>query len=616
MKKGKRLLALIAGLTISSSAVMGLAACGGGDKADENDFSTADIAGNYSITVWTSEVAGVSDLTQTQIARFNDTNEFGVKFTAEIEGISEAESATQMISSVEDGADMYFFAQDQTMRLMQAGALTRVGVKTAETVRSRNDASSISAATIGDYMYCYPLTSDNGYFMFYDKSVVKEEHVDSLEDILKDCEDAGRNFSFELEGSGWYNASFFFATGCHSTWTTDNDGKFISVDDNFNSDAGVIALQGMQKVLKSTAYNNASSTAEFDAGTKSAVVISGTWDADTAKNILSDNYGVADLPSFTVDGKSYHLGSFSGNKLLGVKPQTNVKKAAALQQLALYLTNDECQLERFENFNWGPSNMEAQKNDKVKADVTLAALAQQNNYAVAEAQIPGKWWDISKVYATSAKQAPANDKTELKNILKVYEDSINAYLNAPPVEKHYWTVIGQIMGSDWNKDISMVEKGDAWVSAPIYFEAGNQFKVRQDEDWKVSTGNVVEGAQGYETLGGGNAQVNTAGLYVVKYSDAGIELVPVTLGVVGSINSWGGSADIAMTKVDGELAYISEAIELPADAAIKVRPNSTWDLGDIGNAEGGDFTVAEACTKKVKVAWDAEKLAWVLSLVD
>ena len=595
---------------------MGLAACGGGDEqSDANDFSTADIAGNYSIKMWTSETEGVAELTQSQIAEFNKTNEFGVTITASISGVSEKESATQMIADVETGADMYFFAQDQTMRLMQAGALTRVGNKTSETIRSRNDASSISAATVGENMYCYPLTSDNGYFMYYDKSVVKAEHIDSLEDILADCEAAGKNFSYELEGSGWYNAGFFFATGCHSTWTTNDDGTFKSVSDDFNSDKGVIALRGMQKVLKSSAYVNSSNAADFTAATPSAVVVSGTWNSNVAKSALGDNYGVADLPSFKVDGKSYHLGSFSGNKLLGIKPQVNAKKAAALQQLALFLTNDECQLQRFKNFGWGPSNMEAQKDEEVKKDPALSALAEQNNYAVAEAQIHSKWWDLAKVYAISAAATNLDDINGLKTILKNYENSINALFDGTVEENNDLTVIGNMYGdTNWTKDIPMVEKGGAWISVPIYFEEDAEFKVRKGAKWDWSTGNTVSGASGYETLEGGNAKVTKAGLYLVKYTDAGIELIAAELGVIGDFNSWGG--DVAMTKVEDENAYISTAIELTEGSGLKVRPNASWDYGDIGNEEGGNFSVEATGSKKVKVTWNAEKLAWVISLVD
>ena len=254
----------------------------------------------YSITVWVSESEGVKELTEQQIARFCEENGITLNFT--VEGISEADSATLMITSVEDGADIFSFSQDQLSRLVQAGALQVLGEAASDQVRELNDEVSIKAATVNGQLYCYPLTSDNGYFMYYDKSVVKEEHLDSLEDIIADCEAAGRMFSMELETSAWYNASFFFAAGAVSEWVTDESGAFVSVNDTFNSEAGIIALKGMQKLLKSSVYNSSSNAADFSAAIPSAVLISGTWAVSDVKAALGDNFGATDLPSFTVDG--------------------------------------------------------------------------------------------------------------------------------------------------------------------------------------------------------------------------------------------------------------------------------------------------------------------------
>jgi len=380
-------------------------------------------AKTYNITVWVSESEGVKELTQTQIARFAEAN--GITINATVEGISESDSATQMITSVEDGADLYCFSQDQLVRLVQAGALQVLGEKASATVRELNDSASIASATVNGSLYCYPMTSDNGYFMYYDKSVIKESSLDSLEAIIADCEAANRLFSMELETSAWYNASFFFATGCVSEWATDDAGKFTSANDTFNSDAGVIALRGMQKLLHSSCYNSSSSAADFSAAIPSAVLVSGTWASADVQAALGDNYGVTDLPSFTVDGKEYHLGSFNGCKLMGVKPQTDAEKASMLQSLALYLTNEECQLERFDLRGWGPSNLNAQKSDKVVANEALNALIAQNEYATVQGQIHGSWWNIAKSYATAAKQAKADDTAALKAAVESYKSAID-----------------------------------------------------------------------------------------------------------------------------------------------------------------------------------------------
>ncbi|MBQ7455703.1 MAG: extracellular solute-binding protein, partial [Clostridia bacterium] len=148
--------------------------------------SASSLAGTYDITVWVANE--IVDLTKQQIADFNANNEFGIVFNATVEPVSEADAATQMITDVEAGGDIFCFAQDQFARLVQAGALAKLGQGAAATVTANNDPGVVAAATSGDVLYAYPLTSDNGYFMYYDKNVIPEEDVDSLEALIADCE--------------------------------------------------------------------------------------------------------------------------------------------------------------------------------------------------------------------------------------------------------------------------------------------------------------------------------------------------------------------------------------------------------------------------------------------
>ena len=249
------------------------------DAGDTN----ADLAGTYEIKVWVADA--IVELTKTQIAKFNETNEMGITINATVEAVGEGDAATSMTQDVAAGADLFCFAQDQTARLIQAGALAQLGEGASELVKTQHDKASVAAVTSGDALYGYPLTSDNGYFMYYDKSVISESDITSLEALIAACEGAGRNFSFELENS-WYIVSFFFATGCLSEWTTDNDGKFTSVNDNFNSDAGKIAAEGLKKLVTSSCYVNSSATSDFEAAVPSAVVVSGTWNYENAKSLI------------------------------------------------------------------------------------------------------------------------------------------------------------------------------------------------------------------------------------------------------------------------------------------------------------------------------------------
>ena len=451
------------------------------------------LEGEYDITIWVAEE--IADLTRQQVENFNDDNEDGIYFNATVEPVSEADAATQMITDVEAGADIFCFAQDQFARLVQAGAVARLGKAASDFVVENNAAGVVAAATSGDAIYAYPLTADNGYFLYYDKTIIPDEDVDSLEAIIADCEAAQKYFAFEMQSSAWYLASFFFGTGCVSEWVTDEDGEFIEVHDTFNSPQGLIAVKGMKKLVDSPFHLSSSSGSEFANG--AAAVVTGTWDYVTVEGILGDNMGVADLPSFEVEGQTYHLGSFNGCKLMGVKPQVDSQKAAALNKLAQYLTGEDCQMERFEARAWGPSNVAAQASDAVQANPGLAALLAQSPYSIPQGQIHGSWWDIAKVIGDDVKAAA--DEDGLKQALQNYEDKISSLFTMSDDVKYAWTVIGTCnltdgffytdynneTRSNWSENIPMVKvSASEWKTEQAWdMEAGVQFKVRQGLSW-------------------------------------------------------------------------------------------------------------------------------------
>ncbi|MBO4562239.1 MAG: extracellular solute-binding protein [Clostridia bacterium] len=416
----KKILALV----LVFIMVLALAACKKPDNPDNPNPGNEDnpsnaLAGTYEITVWCAENA--QDLFQKQINDFNANNTDGIVINAKIQPVSEADAGTNMITDVQAGGDIYCFAQDQFARLVQAGALDKLGVNAAETVRAANDAGVVAAATAGEDLYAYPMTSDNGYFMYYDKSVIPDADVDSLEKLIEDCEAAQKYFAFDC-ANGWYVASFFFGAGCVSEWTTDADGMFVDINDDWNSDKGLIAVKGLEKLVKSDFHVNAGNVANFESN--AAIVVSGTWDFEAAKGLLGDNLGVADLPSFEVDGQQYHLGSFNGCKLMGVKPQTDAKKGAAIHKLAQYLTGEACQMERFNELSWGPSNSNAQASEAVQQNPGLAALLAQAPYSKPQGQIPDAWWGVAQTIAEEVKQASGDDG--LRAVLQNYENKCKA----------------------------------------------------------------------------------------------------------------------------------------------------------------------------------------------
>ena len=348
-------------------------------------LSCAAFAEGYSgdLKVWVADAA--VDFTNEQVEAFKAANPEFADMTVSVEAVGEGDAAGKVITDVDAAADIFGFAQDQLARMVAAGAVEVVEPGNAEIVKAENDAGVVAAVTMGDELYAYPLTSDNGYFLYYDSSVISDPST--LEGILADCEAAGKSFYMEIN-SGWYQTAFFFGAGCTLTYDSDNDGNLTACNADYASENGLKALKSMIMLANSPAFVNGSSVSN---ATNAAAIVDGTWDSEAAKELFGDNYAAAKLP--TVDG--YQMSGFGGFKMLGVKPQEDEAKLAACDALAAWLSSGDVQLARYEALGWGPSNLAAQQSDAVKADVAMSALADQLQYTIPQGQYPGDYWSLA-----------------------------------------------------------------------------------------------------------------------------------------------------------------------------------------------------------------------------
>ena len=599
----KKILAVLLCLAMVMSV---LAGCG---KKEAGTSTSSNKSGGevtesreFDITVWVANE--IKELTEKQIKDFNETNTDGIKLNATVVPVSEADAATQMLTDVEAGADIFCFVQDQFARLVQGGALGRLGEQAAEFVKTNNSAGTVAAVTSGDAIYAYPMTSDNGYFCFYDKRVVSDEQIKTVEGIIEACKASGKTFCYDLE-NGFYDAGFYFGVGCDSTWVTDDDGEFISVNDTFNSDKGLIAAKGIYKIISSGVWNGSSEAEQFEASIPAAVVVTGPWKTEVAQSILGENLGSAKLPTYNIDGKDYQIGSFFGGKMMGVKPQADPAKGACLAKLAQYLTGEKCQVERFETAKFGPSNKVAAESDAVKADPGLTALAAQSDYAKAQCSVHGKWWDIAKAIATSIKDCGGTD-AELQAINQAYFDAINAVFNVTQDEAEAFSVIGDINGDGWSIDLPLTRTTDAegdatYYSEPINFVAGNQFKVRQGGGWEVNFG--ADGKLNAEN----NCEATEDGWFFVKFVPAAdLSSATITLektsfygwAVIGTANGTNWDTDFDMEIQDDGTTYKLEGVEFADGGEFKVRSGRDWgnNYGADGVKDGGNVIVEKAGT--------------------
>lgn len=381
-------------------------------------FSVAETTGfDGEIKVWVADAA--VEFTKAQIDAFKAANAGYANMTVTVEPMGEGDAATAMITDVESGADIYGFAQDQLSRLVAAGALEEVAPDNVPLVAAENDAGSVAAATLGDVMYAYPLTSDNGYFLYYDKSVVTDPNT--LETIIADCEKAGKGFYMEIN-SGWYQTAFFFGAGCTLTYDVNNEGSLVACHCDYASENGVKALKAMISVAKSPAFSNASSASN---ATNIGAIVDGAWDAKTVQDKMGDNYAATKLPTVA----DYQMGGFGGFKLLGVKPQTDDAKLAACDALAYYLASGDVQAARYDALQWGPSNLEAQKLDAIQTNAALSALAAQLSHCVGQGQYPNDYWSLATALGDSVIAGEYDNFTDeqLLEVLQTFQDTAISY---------------------------------------------------------------------------------------------------------------------------------------------------------------------------------------------
>ena len=388
------------------------------DEPEDNLIVLAEEEESLEIKVWVSDL--IVEHTQQKIQEFNETQSPARPIHATVESVNEGEAYESLMAAGDDAPDLFIFPQDQMVNIVRAGFLDRLDAEAEQFVRAENAESVAYAAEYHGELFAYPVTADNGFFMYYDKSVVPETDLDSLDAIVADCQTAGKSVWYEAT-SGWYLSAFFFGAGCVSAWEPDGDGWVYA--DTFNSAQGLVAAKALKKLTDSGAWVD-SSDGSRAFGEGAAVLVSGTWNYYQVQQALGENFGATDLPSFTVDGTDYHMGSFSGCKLLGVKPQEDDERRAVLHEFAQYLAGEEAQLERYDCAGWGPSNLAAQQDPAVQGDPALAALLKQSAYATPQGQIPGNWWEIARILSNSIQNAGSDD--ELWAALETYSQQIEA----------------------------------------------------------------------------------------------------------------------------------------------------------------------------------------------
>ena len=419
-------MAVVTMITVLSMALTG---CSNGkdnpveeETTEEETIEEAE-SGTVALTVWGEE--DTLDMLSGMVESFKEHYANEAEFEITLVAQADAETKGKLLSDVHKGADVFCFPDDQLTGLAAAGAL--VPVPNADEIRKANLEEAAEAATLNNILYAYPMTADNGYFLYYDKDYFTEKDVESLERILEVAQAAGKKFSMEFS-SGWYSYAFFGNTGLEFGINDDGITNYCSWNSTEGEVKGTDIAQALLDITSSPAFLN-QPDGDFPESIKSGNVIagiSGVWNAVAVKEAWGDDYGAVKLPTYTCAGRQIQMSSFTGYKMMGVNAYSEQQEWAL--KLADWLTNEQNQTIRFQERNQGPSNINAAASDEVSKVPAIQAVIAQSQYGSLQ-RVGNDYWTALSEFAETIMNGNPNKMT-LQEIM----DTLVAQVTSSTIE--------------------------------------------------------------------------------------------------------------------------------------------------------------------------------------
>ena len=382
----------IIALLLACVMVLGLfAGCG---EAATSDPTTGDNAGNA--TEGGNEVAEVTDIKLKVWAPQEDQvdeNSWLIQVEKSFEeahpeynitwdnGVCpEGDAKTLLTADPAAGADVYMYANDHLGGLIQAGAVAKLGGSYLEQVNADNSEAFVGTVTYADGgVYGFPV-APNTWFMYYNKSIVGDADITSMEAILEKG-----IVTFDVANS-WNLPAFFFAAGCSLFGDL---GVDAAAGAQFGGQAGYDATEALLTLAENPnfkwdgdGYGNNS----LKDGTVAAY-FSGDWDYAGLYEALGEDLGAAAAPTVMIGGEAKQLLPYAGSKAVGVNPHAKDMKAA--MQFAAHLASVESQKLRFELRNIIPAATELQEMETIKnSQVAQAIFDTINGKSAFQPKIP------------------------------------------------------------------------------------------------------------------------------------------------------------------------------------------------------------------------------------
>ena len=366
-----------------------------------------------SLTLWGAEED--AELLEELIAGFK-TQYNSQTFNITVEYQSEANCKDALFGKLIDGygPDVFAFADDQLRVMVAAGMLAPV--KDADTVRKNNVEAACEAASVNGVLYAYPMTADNGYFLYYNKAYLSDEDIKSMDSLLRKAKAKGKKFVMDWS-SGWYLYSFFGGTGLSVGLSEDgvsNQCDWIATDTEIT---GMDVAKGMLAIASSGALDPSGQFVDRIKDDTAIAGVSGVWDSVVIAETWGENYGAAKLPTYTCGGSQVQMASFAGYKMVGVNAYS--KQAEWAQKLADFMTNEESQTLRFVRRGQGPSNILASSSDEIAASPAIKAILSQSEFSSLQS-IGGNYWEPTQKFG----ELMAAKNPENRNLQDILDEMV------------------------------------------------------------------------------------------------------------------------------------------------------------------------------------------------
>lgn len=379
---------------------------------------------SINLKVWCPQNQVETGIMEQQQKAFAEAHpEWNITWTTEVVGEDVAKE--NILKDPEVAGDVFFFASDQIVELVNAGAIARLGGDTEKMVNETIAESVVATAKVGDALYGIPFTH-NTFYMYYDKTLLDENDVKTIEGIMaKETADNVYNFYFE-SGGGWKLGAWYYGAGLNIFGP---DGNDLSAGVDWNNETGVAVTNYLIDLIANPkcAYDQEISVTELIAEHRLGAWFDGSWNDQMYVDALGDDLGRAVIPTYNLNGTDHQLLGFYGSKCIGVNAHSENMQAAVA--FAAFLGNEENQLLRYEMSGQIPANINASNNEAVVADPLATVILNEVNTASvaqpASAIFSSRYWTNAGAIPTEIRSGAIN-KDNVQAKLDAFVEAMTA----------------------------------------------------------------------------------------------------------------------------------------------------------------------------------------------